>query len=116
MNKNFYISRRSFLSRCSLAAAATGLPLWFVERQLSAAEAAGTVTSPNERPGVGLIGSRFRVPVVPVRIEGLDKVLHTHARWPHRGPVRIAFGAPLDLRGDDPAALARHVEEAVRRL
>lgn len=56
MNKNFHISRRSFLTRCSLAAAATGLPLWFVERQLSAAEVAKTVTSPNERPGVALIG------------------------------------------------------------
>lgn len=56
MNKNFHISRRSFLSRCSLAAAATGLPLWFVERQLSAAEVAKTITSPNERPGVALIG------------------------------------------------------------
>lgn len=55
MEKKFYISRRSFLARCSLAAA-TGLPLWFVERQLSAGEVAKTVTSPNDRPGVGLIG------------------------------------------------------------
>jgi predicted dehydrogenase len=56
MKKKFYISRRSFLSRCSLVAAATGLPLWFVERQLSAAETAAPTTSPNERPGIGLIG------------------------------------------------------------
>jgi len=56
MNKRVHISRRSFLSRCSLAAAATGLPLWFVERQLSAAEVTKIVTSPNERPGVALIG------------------------------------------------------------
>jgi predicted dehydrogenase len=56
MKKNFYISRRSFLSRCSMVAAATGLPLWFVERELSAAETNNAVASPNERPGVGLIG------------------------------------------------------------
>jgi len=56
MSKRVHISRRSFLSRCSLAAAATGLPFWFVERQLSAAEVAKTVASPNERPGVALIG------------------------------------------------------------
>ena len=56
MKKNFHISRRSFLSRCTLAAAASGLPLWFVERELSAAEAAKAVTSPNDRPGIGLIG------------------------------------------------------------
>ena len=56
MNKNFHISRRSFIARCSVVAAATGLPLWFVERQLSAAEVVQTVTSPNDRPGVALIG------------------------------------------------------------
>src|SRR6185437_4262119 len=56
MKKNFYTSRRSFLKRCSMVAAATGLPLWFVERELSAAEPDKPVTSPNDRPGVGLIG------------------------------------------------------------
>jgi len=56
MNKSFHISRRSFLRRATLAAAASGLPVWFVERQLAAAETANPVTSPNERPGVALIG------------------------------------------------------------
>ena len=56
MNHSFQISRRSFLFRCSLAAAATGLPLWFVQRELAAAEAVKPVASPNDRPGVGLIG------------------------------------------------------------
>jgi long-chain acyl-CoA synthetase len=68
------------------------------------------------RPGVGLIGARTGVPVVPVRIEGLDKVLHRKTWWPRRGPVRVAFGAPLRLQGDDYRALARRVEDAVRRL
>jgi predicted dehydrogenase len=53
---SFNISRRSFLRRCSLAAAATGLPLWFVQRELAAAEVTPTITSPNDRPGIGLIG------------------------------------------------------------
>jgi predicted dehydrogenase len=56
MNKSFHISRRSFLQRCTLAAAATGLPLWFVERDLSAAEMAKAISSPNDRPGIALIG------------------------------------------------------------
>ncbi len=51
-----YISRRSFLKRCSLAAAAAGLPLWFVERELSAATPTVTRLSPNDRPGIGLVG------------------------------------------------------------
>jgi predicted dehydrogenase len=56
MQKPFYISRRLFLQKCSLAAAATGLPLWFVQRDLAAAEVAKTSTSLNDRPGIGLIG------------------------------------------------------------
>jgi hypothetical protein len=32
------------------------------------------------------------------------------------GRVRVAFGAPLRLRGDDYLALARQVEEQVRSL
>lgn len=50
----FHISRRSFLKRCSVTAAAAGLPVWFVERELSAAE--GPKLSPNDRPGIALVG------------------------------------------------------------
>lgn len=57
MTKHFQISRRSFLNRCALTAAATGLPLWFVERELAfAAEPLASTKSPNDRPGVALIG------------------------------------------------------------
>jgi len=53
---SFQISRRSFIRRCSATALATGLPLWFVERELAlGAEPAKPVT-PNDRPGIGLIG------------------------------------------------------------
>jgi predicted dehydrogenase len=58
MNKSVQISRRSFIASCTATAAATGLPLWFVQRQMaSAAESAAIPpTSPNDRPGIALIG------------------------------------------------------------
>jgi long-chain acyl-CoA synthetase len=68
------------------------------------------------RPGVGMIASRLDLPVVPIRLDGLDKVLHSSWKWPKRGPVRIAFGAPIKLEGDDYQALAKRVEDAVRAL
>jgi long-chain acyl-CoA synthetase len=67
-------------------------------------------------PGVGMMASRLGVPVVPVRLEGVDKVLHVRSSVPRPGPVRVAFGAPMTLRGDDYAALARQVEDCVRQL
>ncbi|MGH2668229.1 MAG: 1-acyl-sn-glycerol-3-phosphate acyltransferase, partial [bacterium] len=68
------------------------------------------------RAGVGMIASRLGVPVVPIRLEGLDKVLHQKAKMASPGRVRVAFGRPLRLAGDDFPALARQVEEAVKRL
>ncbi len=67
-------------------------------------------------PGVGMIASRLNVPVVPVRIAGLDKVLHPTWRMARPGRVHISFGKPLHLTGDDYEALARRVEAAVRDL
>jgi long-chain acyl-CoA synthetase len=68
------------------------------------------------QPGIGMIGARLGVPVVPVRLEGLDRVLHQKARMATPGRVRVTFGAPLRLEGDDYRALAARVEQAVREL
>ena len=54
------ISRRSCLRRCSATAAATGLPLWFVTRELEvAAQEAAAAKAPvaaNDRPNLAQIG------------------------------------------------------------
>jgi long-chain acyl-CoA synthetase len=68
------------------------------------------------QPGVGMIASRLGLPVVPVRLEGLDRVLHQTEKWPHFGKVTVRFGAALHLQGDDYATLAKTVESAVRAL
>jgi long-chain acyl-CoA synthetase len=68
------------------------------------------------RPGVGMMASRLGVPVVPVRLEGLDRVLHHTWRMARPGRVRVAFGAPMRLTGDDFEALAARVGQAVGRL
>jgi long-chain acyl-CoA synthetase len=68
------------------------------------------------QPGVGMIASRIGVPVVPVRLEGLDKVLPRHAKFPSVARAECRFGAPIVLTGNDYAALAAQVEAAVRAL
>jgi long-chain acyl-CoA synthetase len=67
-------------------------------------------------PGVGMIASRLGVPVVPVRLDGLDKVLPRRARFPVVSRARCAFGPPMLLTGNDYGALAARVEAAVRAL
>jgi long-chain acyl-CoA synthetase len=68
------------------------------------------------KPGIGMIGSRLGLPIVPVRIDGADRVLHPKWKWPKAGPVSVAFGAPIRLSGDNYADLARQVEQAVQDL
>jgi len=68
------------------------------------------------RPGIGMIASRLDVPVVPVRLEGVDRVLHRTWHMARPGHVRVTFGAPMRLVGADYEALAKQVEDAVRVL
>src|SRR5687768_8999672 len=51
----FQISRRSFFKRAALAAAATGIPPWFVAQSLDAAEPT-VPTLANDKPNIALIG------------------------------------------------------------
>ena len=68
------------------------------------------------RGGIGMIGSRLDVPIVPVRLDGVDKLLPVGGSFVRPGRVRVAFGPPLRLHGADYAALASLVEQAVRGL
>ena len=68
------------------------------------------------RGGVGMMAARLELPVVPVRLDGVDRILPLGSQLIRPGRVRVAFGAPLRLRGDDYAALAATVEAAVKEL
>jgi long-chain acyl-CoA synthetase len=68
------------------------------------------------RGGIGMIGSRLDIPIVPIRIDDVDTLMPMGSSFVRPGRVRVAFGAPLQLRGDDYAALANEVEQAVRSL
>ena len=68
------------------------------------------------QPGAAMIAARLEVPVIPVRLEGLDRILHQKWKFPARGTARVAFGAPILLKGNDYASLAERIETAVRNL
>jgi hypothetical protein len=68
------------------------------------------------RGGIGMIASRLDIPVVPVRIDDVDRLMPVGSTFVKPGRERVAFGAPQRLRGDDYAALAARVEQAVRAL
>ena len=66
--------------------------------------------------GVAMIASRLRVPVVPIRLRGSNRVLRPGAGMARPGRVSVAIGEPLRLEGEDYAALAKMLEERIRAL
>ena len=75
---------------------------------------AGEITT--FQPGIGMVASRLHVPIVPVRLEGLERVLHKTWHMAVPGRVRVAFGKPITLKDGSYRDLARRVEDAVRGL
>ena len=69
------------------------------------------------KAGVGLVAVHARVPVLPVRIDGLWEVLPPGARRPHRRATTVRFGQPLIAEdGESPRAFTERLEAAVRAL
>ncbi|MDD5543661.1 MAG: AMP-binding protein [Acidobacteriia bacterium] len=67
-------------------------------------------------PGVAMIATRLDLPVVPVRLVGLDRVLHHSWNMARPGRAKVLFGEPLKLQGENYTDLAKQVESAVRAL
>jgi long-chain acyl-CoA synthetase len=66
--------------------------------------------------GLGVMVRELGVPVVPVKIAGLEKVLPRDARWPRRGRVTVTFGRPLRFRDEKPDEIVARARAAVEEL
>lgn len=66
--------------------------------------------------GLGIMVRDLGIPVVPVRIAGLERVFPRGAVWPKRGTVRVTFGNPLRLTLESPAEIVALTRAAVERL
>ena len=51
------------------------------------------------RAGIGLLATRLRLPVVPVRFDGLFERKQAGGKWAPPGFVRVAIGAPVRFSG-----------------
>ena len=68
------------------------------------------------QPGAAMLAARLDVPVVPVRLRGVDRVLGRELRMARPGRVQVRFGPQRRLAGSDYAALAADLEAAVKAL
>ena len=68
------------------------------------------------QPGAAMLAARLEVPVVPVRLRGVDLVMGEGQRMACPGRVQVRFGPPMKLDGTDYVALAEKLESIVKAL
>ena len=69
------------------------------------------------RAGVGLLAENLRIPVLPMRIDGLFEVKQAGRRFAAPGTITVRIGAPMNFApGADPAKIAAELQDAVQRL
>ncbi|MDP8213413.1 MAG: lysophospholipid acyltransferase family protein [Candidatus Zapsychrus exili] len=54
------------------------------------------------QPGIGMIAAKTKLPVIPIYIEGLDKVLPPDSKKVNRHPVTVTFGPPKTYSKSQP--------------
>ena len=68
------------------------------------------------KQGIGVLAVEMKVPVVPVKIEGMIKILAKGKIGPRFGRSRIKIGKPFMIKEDSYIKAAEIIEKAVRNL
>ncbi|MGC1934777.1 MAG: lysophospholipid acyltransferase family protein, partial [Candidatus Acidiferrales bacterium] len=69
------------------------------------------------RGGVGLLATKLRLPVVPMRIDGLFELKQAGKKVARAGDVRVTIGAPVSFDATtDAETIARELERRVAEL
>ena len=67
--------------------------------------------------GIGLLGENFRIPIVPMRLDGVWQMKHERRRLAHVGEITVRIGAPVTfVPGTPPDEIANRLESLVRSL
>ena len=67
--------------------------------------------------GIGILANQLRLPVVPIRIEGLFDLKQKRQRYARPGFVRVTVGQPVQFpSGTEPEKIARSLREVVSTL
>lgn len=67
--------------------------------------------------GIGLLVENLRLPVVPMRLDGVWQMKLEHRRIARLGEIIVRIGVPIRFpAGTDPQGIARTLEDAVRSL
>ncbi len=69
------------------------------------------------RAGIGILVNSLKIPVVPLRIDGLFELKQRGRKFALPRQISVRIGAPIRFEpGGDPAAIAQELQERVRQV
>jgi len=69
------------------------------------------------RTGVGLLANNLRIPILPMRIDGLFEIKNAGKKFAAPGKIQVRIGKPRQFAPEsDPEEIARALQKAVRDL
>jgi long-chain acyl-CoA synthetase len=69
------------------------------------------------RAGIGLLVTRLRIPVIPMRLEGLFDLREANKHWTNPGHIRVTVGAPVTFpETETPENITQELERRVKDL
>ncbi|MGB9242757.1 MAG: AMP-binding protein [Candidatus Acidiferrales bacterium] len=69
------------------------------------------------RAGIGLLVTRLRIPVIPMRLEGLYDLREANKHWTGPGHIRVTVGPPVNFaETETPENITQELERRVKAL
>jgi long-chain acyl-CoA synthetase len=69
------------------------------------------------RTGAGLLANNLRIPILPMRIDGLFEIKNAGKKFAAPGKIQVRIGKPVQFPPEtDPAEIARSLQKAVEEL
>jgi len=69
------------------------------------------------RTGVGLLANNLRIPILPMRIDGLFAIKQAGKKLAAPGKIQVLIGKPVQFAPEtDPEEIARALQKAVESL
>jgi len=69
------------------------------------------------RSGVGLLANNLRIPILPMRIDGLFEIKKAGKKFALPGKIQVSIGKPVQFAPEtDPEEIARALQKAVEDL
>ena len=67
--------------------------------------------------GIGLLANNLKIPIVPMRIDGLFELKQAGKHFARPGKIRVSIGAPVTFPpGTSPEEIAQHLQKIVEGL